>query len=250
MEKVLEVSNISKLYKNGRGVRNISFDIFRGDVFGFVGPNGAGKTTVMKIITGLSRADYGDVRIFGYNIKDHFEKAMGKVGCLIETADAYEYMSAHKNLELAARFYPGLKRARIEEVLEEVGLSRFKNEKVGSFSLGMRQRLGLAQAILSEPELVILDEPVNGLDIEGMVDIRNTIISLAREKQTTFFISSHLIHEIELVCSKIGIIINGELINEGEVSQLLNGRYDSLEEYYIGQLRGGKGVASDEQSVC
>lgn len=249
MGKVLEVKGLSKIYKNGRGVRNISFDVEKGDVFGFLGPNGAGKTTVMKVITGLSAAQQGEVKIFGINIKDQFAKAMAKVGCLIETADAYEYMSAYKNLELAARFYPGLKKARIEEVLEDVGLSRFQNEKVGGFSLGMKQRLGLALAILSQPEFVILDEPVNGLDIEGMVDIRNTIINLAREKQTTFFISSHLIHEIELVCNRIGIIIDGELVNEGKVTELLTDKYNSLEDYYIGQLRKGRGEVPDEQPV-
>lgn len=247
MEKVLEVKDLSKTYKNGRGVRNISFEVEKGDVFGFLGPNGAGKTTVMKVITGLSVAQQGQVKIFGYDIKDQFAKAMAKVGCLVETADAYEYMSAYKNLELAARFYPGLKKSRIEEVLEDVGLSQFKKEKVGGFSLGMKQRLGLALAILSEPEFVILDEPVNGLDIEGMVDIRNTIINLARERQTTFFISSHLIHEIELVCNRIGIIINGELIREGRVTELLNDHYKSLEDYYLGQLRGGREVVPDEQ---
>lgn len=241
MEKVLEVKSLSKTYKNGRGVRNISFDIEKGDVFGFLGPNGAGKTTVMKVITGLSAAEQGEVKIFGCNIKDRFAQAMAKVGCLIETADAYEYMSAYQNLELAARFYPALKKTRIAEVLEEVGLGQFRKEKVGGFSLGMKQRLGLALAILSEPELVILDEPVNGLDIEGMVDIRNTIVNLAREKQTTFFISSHLIHEIELVCNRIGIIMNGELIREGRVADLLNDQYNSLEDYYISQLRGNRG---------
>ncbi|ADG83472.1 ABC transporter [Thermincola ferriacetica] len=241
MEKILEVTNLTKLYRNGRGIKNITFDIFKGDVFGFLGPNGAGKTTVMKIITGLSRADKGEVKIFGYDITEQFEKAMAKVGCLIETADAYEYMSAYRNLELAARFYSDIKKTRIEEVLEDVGLGPFKHEKVGTFSLGMKQRLGLALAILSEPEFVILDEPVNGLDIEGMVDVRNTITHLAGEKQITFFISSHLIHEIELICNRIGIIINGQLIREGRVSELLSDQYNSLEDYYISQLRGEGG---------
>lgn len=166
---------------------------------------------------------------------------MAKVGCLIETADAYEYMSAYRNLELAATFYSDIKKTRIEEVLEDVGLGPFKHEKVGTFSLGMKQRLGLALAILSEPEFVILDEPVNGLDIEGMVDVRNTITHLAGEKQITFFIASHLIHEIELICNRIGIIINGQLIREGRVSELLSDQYNSLEDYYISQLRGEGG---------
>lgn len=248
MEKILEVSNLKKVYKNGRGIRDITFDICKGDIFGFLGPNGAGKTTVMKIITGLTKPEQGEVKIFGYDIANQFEKAMSKVGCMIETAEAYEYMSAQKNLELAARYYKEVDKKRIEEVLEEVGLIQYKNEKVGSFSLGMKQRLGLALSILSEPEFVILDEPVNGLDIEGMVDIRNTIMRLAREKKTTFFISSHLIHEIELVCNRIAIIIDGKLVNEGQVKDLLNDRYSSLEEYYIGQIRGGRGN-HDEQHL-
>lgn len=249
MEKILEVKNLTKTYSNGRGIKDISFEVYKGDVFGFLGPNGAGKTTLMKLITGLSRVDKGQVKMFGFDIEDQHEKAMAKVGCLIETADAYEYMSAYKNLELAARFYKDLKKTRIEEVLEDVGLGQFKYEKVAGFSLGMKQRLGLALAILSEPEFVILDEPVNGLDIEGMVDIRNTINYLAREKQTTFFISSHLIHEIELVCNSIGIIIDGRLIREGRVSDLLIDKYNSLEDYYIRQLRGKGGTPYNEQSV-
>jgi ABC-2 type transport system ATP-binding protein len=241
MEKILEINNLTKLYKNGRGVKDISFDIFKGDIFGFLGPNGAGKTTVMKIIAGLARANSGSVKIFGFDIEKDFEQAMARVGCLIETADAYEYMSARENMQLAARFYPVVSSERIEQVLQEVGLGQFKDEKAGCFSLGMKQRLGLALAILSEPEFVILDEPVNGLDIEGMVDIRNTIAQLAREKQTTFFISSHLIHEIQLVCNRVGIIINGRLVEAGLVSEMMKDSYSSLEEYYISRLKEERG---------
>lgn len=242
MEKILEVKDLTKIFKNGRGVKDISFDIYKGDVFGFLGPNGAGKTTVMKIIAGLSKANQGEVKIFGYNILNDFEKAMAKVGCIIETAEAFEYLSAYKNLELAARFYKDIKKTRIDEVLELVGLNQFKHEKVNNFSLGMKQRLGLASAILSNPELVILDEPTNGLDIEGTVDIRNTIASLAKEQQVTFLISSHLIHEIELICNRIGIINNGIMIKEGLVSELLNDEYKTLEDFFIGQVRAQGGV--------
>lgn len=236
METILQVRNLTKLYKNKRGIKNISFDIYKGDVFGFLGPNGAGKTTVMKIITGLCRPDRGDVVIFGFNTRDNFEKAVQKVGSLIETACAYDYMSACKNLQLAGRFYRDVTRSRIEEVLELVGLSQFKNEKVSGYSLGMKQRLGLAAAILSRPDLVILDEPVNGLDVEGMFDIRNAITQLAREEGITFFISSHLIHEVELMCNRIGIINNGELIKEGLVADLLDSNA-SLENFFIRQIR-------------
>lgn len=246
MENILEVKNLTKVYKNNRGVQNISLDIYQGDVFGFLGPNGAGKTTVMKLITGLCKADQGEVRIFGLDINNNFALAMSKVGVLVESPDAYEYMSAYKNLELAARFYPEIKKTRLEEVLELVGLKKYKSDYVSSYSSGMKQRLGIAQAILSKPELVILDEPVNGLDIEGMVDMRNLIINLAREQRTTFLISSHLIHEIELICNRIGIINQGQLIKQGLVAELLTADCASLEEYFIKQVKGSKGGCGDE----
>jgi ABC-2 type transport system ATP-binding protein len=236
MEKVLEVKGLSKLYKNKRGISDISFEVNKGDVFGFLGPNGAGKTTTMKIITGMCKADKGEIKVFGLDIISNFEKAMRKVGCIIETSEAYEYLSAFKNLQLLATFYKEIKKERIDEVLEIVGLLKYKFDKVGTFSLGMKQRLGLAGAILSKPELVILDEPANGLDIEGTVDIRNIIKSLSENNGTTFFISSHMIHEMEITCNRIGIIDEGRLIRTGSVAELLKD-YASLEEYFIKQVR-------------
>lgn len=236
MEKVLEVNGLTKIYRNKRGISDISFEVNRGDVFGFLGPNGAGKTTTMKIITGLMRADKGEIKVFGMELSSNFEKVMRKVGCIIETAEAYEYLNAYKNLQLFAAFYKDIKKERIEEVLEIVGLLKYKLDKVGTFSLGMKQRLGLAGAILSKPELVILDEPANGLDIEGTVDIRNIIKHLAKESNTTFFISSHMIHEMEITCNRIGIIDEGKLINTGTVTELLKD-YASLEEYFMKQLK-------------
>lgn len=237
MEKILEVKEITKKYKNNRGVENISFDIYKGDVFGFLGPNGAGKTTLMKIITGLVKADKGDVKVFGYSLTNEFEKAMQKVGAIVEDAVAFEYMSAYNNLKLSARFYPEVNRIRIEEILELVGLIKFKKEKVSEFSLGMKQRLALASALLSNPEFVILDEPTNGLDIEGVVEIRNTIKNLTKERGISFFISSHQIHEIELTCNRVGIIYNGNLIREGQVSEILKDNSESLEDFFIRQLK-------------
>lgn len=240
MDKVLEVIDLTKLYRNKRGIRNISLEINQGDIFGLLGPNGAGKTTLMKIITGLCRADQGQVKIMGFNIPDQFEQAMARVGCIIETADAYEYMSGQKNLELAARFYPHLKKTRIDEVLEIVGLSQYKKEKVENYSLGMKQRLALASAILACPEFVVLDEPTNGLDIEGMVEIRKMIMDLASEHRVTFFMSSHQAHEMELMCNRIGIINHGKLIREGMVSEILT-NYSSLEDFFIQQTREERG---------
>jgi len=245
MDKVLEVKGLTKTYKNNRGVRDISFNIYKGDVYGFLGPNGAGKTTVMKTIVGLCRANQGEINIFGYNILNQFEKAMAKVGCIIETAASYEYISAYDNLKIASRFYDGINGSRIDEVLEVVGLSPYKKDKVSSFSLGMKQRLGIASAILSRPEFVILDEPMNGLDIEGMADVRNMIIRMAREQQVTFFVSSHLAHEMELTCNRVGILNNGLLIKEGTLVEILK-NHASLEEFFIEQARNNRGDSIHE----
>lgn len=235
-ETVLEVRRLTKLYKNHRGIRNISFEVQRGEVFGLLGPNGAGKTTAMKILTGLCRPGEGSVRIFGTDPQECFEQAMSKVGCLIEKPEAYEYMSARRNLELSSRYYPEVDTKRIDEVLEMVGLRNYAGEKVKVYSLGMKQRLGLAAALLSRPELVILDEPANGLDIEGMVDIRNLILQLSGDCGITFLVSSHLVHEMELTCSRIGILSEGELIATGTVQDLLQ-KHPSLEDYFIRRVR-------------
>ncbi|MFM1651608.1 ABC transporter ATP-binding protein [Brevibacillus sp. B_LB10_24] len=239
MEAVLQVRELTKQYKNGRGVKQVSFDVRRGEIFGLFGPNGAGKTTVLKIITGLCAADEGSVTLFGCRIDEHFEKAMKRVGCIIETAEAYEYLSACDNLKLAARFYPELPKTRIEEALEWVGLRPYRHEKVGRYSLGMKQRLALARALLIEPELVILDEPTNGLDIEGMVDVRNLILRLSREQGTTFLISSHMIHEMEQICTRIGILYEGKLIRQGEVPKVLDGQ-PTLEQAYMSAIQTAK----------
>ena len=244
MDKILEVKNLTKLYRNGRGIKDISFTVYRGDVFGFLGPNGAGKTTVMKAITNLIHHEQGEVLLFGLDLNKNFVTCMSKVGTLIENAVAYEYLSAADNLKLVARYYKDVDQERIEQVLELVGLEKYKKEKVANFSTGMKQRLGLAMAIIAKPELIILDEPTNGLDIEGMHDIRTIIQRLAKEEEITFFISSHLAHEIELICNRIGIINNGELIVEGTVKELLADG-ESMEDFFIKQVRNEGGVVNE-----
>jgi ABC-2 type transport system ATP-binding protein len=236
---LLEVKEVTKLYSKGRGVRNVSFDVSKGDIFGFVGPNGAGKTTILKIIMGLIQPDQGNVRIFGHIVTERFEQAMEHVGCIIETADAYDYMSAYDNLKLSARFYPDLPKTRIDQVLEQVGLSSYKIERVGGYSLGMKQRLALASALLSNPQLVILDEPTNGLDIQGMVDVRNSIQQLAHEQGITFLISSHMIHDLSMIVNRIGIMHNGSLIRIGKVNELLKEEM-TLEQYVVSQTQTPK----------
>lgn len=240
MEKVIEIKELSKIYKNGRGITDINLDIHRGDIFGFLGPNGAGKTTAMKIMTGLIKPDSGDVKILGHSILDEFEQAMKKVGCIIETAESYSYLTAFENLKQFSRYYKNVDNKRIEEVLELVGLLKYKNEKPRKFSLGMKQRLGIAASLLSKPEVVILDEPLNGLDVEGMIDVRNIIKELAEKEKTTFFISSHLIHDVELTCTRIGVLYNGKMLNVDTTKNILN-NYASLENYFISEVeRNGR----------
>jgi ABC-2 type transport system ATP-binding protein len=239
LNNILVVENVTKRFANGRGVRNISFEMSRGDIFGLIGPNGAGKTTLLKIITGLIRPDQGDVRLFGHRLADRFEQAMERVGCLIETADVCDELSARDHLRLAARFYPRLPKSRIDEVLELVDLAAFKNEQAGIFSLGMKQRLALASALLSNPQLVLLDEPANGLDVEGMVEIRGLIRQLAAEQGTAFLISSHLMHDLGMIANRIGILYSGRLIENGTVDELLQEK-TTLEQFVVSQIQQAK----------
>ena len=241
MDKVIEIKNLTKVFKNGRGITDINLDIHRGEIFGFLGPNGAGKTTAMKIMTGLTKPDSGDVKILGFSILEQFEKAMAKVGCIIETAESYPYMTAYENLKQFSRYYEGVDNKRIEEVLELTGILKYKNENSRKFSLGMKQRLGISAAILGRPEVLILDEPLNGLDVEGMIDLRNIIKNMAETEKTTFFISSHLIHDVELTCTSIGVLYSGKLLNVDTTKNILNNyacRVSSSRQVYI-ILKGG-----------
>lgn len=240
MEIVLEIKGLTKRYRNNRGIFDINLSVYKGDIFGLFGPNGVGKTTLIKTMTRLCSADQGEVYMFGYDVFHQFEKAMGKVGCIIETGDSFEYMTAFQNLQVVSRFYPHIPKTRIDEVLELVGLEKYKKEKVKGFSSGMKQRLALAIALYSYPELVILDEPTSSMDIEGMIDFRNIIKQLSNEKQTTFFISSHFIHEMERMCNRIGIIYDGRLITSGLVSEIIN-ENESLESFYISQIQRVRG---------
>jgi ABC-2 type transport system ATP-binding protein len=240
LEKILEVKGLIKLYKNGRGASDINLELEKGDVVGLLGPNGSGKTTIMKAIVGLVHANAGSVRIFGCDISTDFECAMERVGCLIEAPAIYENMTAAKNLKLAARYYPNIDEKRITDVLRIVRLDKYKKDKVGRFSLGMKQRLGLALALLSEPELLILDEPANGLDIEGIVEIREIILRLAEEKGITFLISSHIAVEIEKTCNKVVVLHEGEMLSLDSMEDALK-RNPTLEDYYLEKVREKRG---------
>ena len=238
--KAIEITGLTKLYKNGRGISDLNLEVDQGDVFGFLGPNGAGKTTAMKMMAGLVKPDSGDVKIFGASVFDDYVQAMKDVGCIIETAESFPYLTANDNLKLFAKYYPGVNQKRIDECLEITGLIKYKNEKSEKFSLGMKQRLGVAAAILSKPKLLILDEPLNGLDVEGMLDMRKLIKRLSEEEGTTFFISSHLIHDVELTCTRIGVVYGGKLVNVDYTDNIL-ANYASLENYFVSEVdRNGR----------
>jgi len=231
---VLELENLTKVYKNGRGAEDISFALEPGDVLGLLGPNGSGKTTTMKAITGLVQITRGSVRICGIDVSQHHEQAARHTGCLIETPALYENMTAYQNLKLAARFYDNVDKTRIDYVLRMVEMEKYKKDKVSSFSLGMRQRIGLALALLSEPDLLILDEPANGLDIEGMVYVRD-VVAQAAAQGAAVLISSHLAHEIELCATKAAIIYDGRLLCVESMSTILS-TSPNLEDYFLAQV--------------
>lgn len=235
MDKAIMVQELCKKYKNGRGIENVSFDVDEGEIFGFLGPNGAGKTTALKILTGLIRADSGSACIFGHDIADDYEKAMANVGAIIEAVAPFPYLTAYENMCVASRYYDGVTDTRIDECLESTGILKFKNEKAKGFSLGMKQRLGISMALISNPRVMILDEPLNGLDVEGMVEMRKLIQKLSKENKTSFLISSHLIHDVELTCTKIGILYNGKMLGVDYTDNILM-NYSSLENYYLSEV--------------
>ena len=236
---VIELNNVTKLYKNDRGIRNISLTVKEGDILGLLGPNGSGKTTAMKAILNLVNFS-GDIRVFGMDLHNDFEKIMQNTGALIESPALYKDLTAYQNVSMHASVYGGVSKERIETVLDAVHLLPYKNDKAGKFSLGMKQRLGLAIAFVTDPKLIILDEPVNGLDIEGVVETREIIKRLNSEKNVTFLISSHMAGEIEKTCNKVAVMYEGELISQGETDDILK-RHASMEEYFLSVVKDKRG---------
>ena len=212
MKNVLEIKNVSKKISKRQILKDISLEVKEGEIFGFVGPNGAGKTTLIKVMLGLYKIDSGNVKIAGYDIKKDFEKAMEEIGAIIENPEMYGYLSGKDNLAIYARMEEGVSDSFQRELIRMVKLGGRINNKVKTYSLGMRQRLGIAQALLSNPKLLILDEPTNGLDPLGIKELRDMLKKISKEKNMAVFISSHILSEIELMCDRIAIIDNGEII--------------------------------------
>ncbi len=213
MSKVLELKNVTKIMGNRKIVDNVSFEINSGEIFGFLGPNGAGKTTTIKMITGLLKIDEGDILISNNDVKKNFEKALSQVGGIIENPEMYGYLTGRTNLEIYGRMHGNISKERINEVIKLVKLENRINDKVKKYSLGMRQRLGVAQALLHNPKLLILDEPTNGLDPMGIKELRDTLRYLAEKEGLAVLVSSHLLSEMELMCDRVGIIDNGKIID-------------------------------------
>ena len=221
-QPALQIQNVTKTFGKKTAVDNVSFDIYPGEVFGFLGPNGAGKTTIIKMVMGFFRPDNGTIIINGFNRKTHYEAAMASIGGIVENPEMYNSLSARLNLQMYARLHEGVTKERIEEVLELVGLTDRADEPVKKYSLGMKQRIGLAQALLHRPKVLILDEPTNGLDPAGIHLLRDILTQCAHEEGVAVMVSSHLLSEIQVMCDRIGIINHGKLLQICSIDDFVN----------------------------
>ena len=230
-DSVLEIKNVSKYFGKSKVVDNLSFDVKAGEILGFLGPNGAGKTTTIKMILGLLSIDEGSISINGYDVKKNFEKAMEYIGGIVENPDLYGYMSAVDNLKLHAKIR-GINYSEVYKILELVGLGKSMNQKVSKFSLGMKQRAGLALSLLHSPKVLILDEPTNGLDPVGIKDLRAILKKLAEEKNIAVLVSSHILSEMELMCDRVIVINEGKFVRTQELGNK-NNNMDDERKYEI-----------------
>lgn len=220
-EAVLSAEGLTKRFGRREAVCDVSFELYAGEVFGFLGPNGAGKTTTIRMLVGLARPDRGRVRIRGLDLARDFARAMAHVGCIVESPDLYPYLTGRENLGHFAHMLPDRAESRIPELARLVALEERLDQKVSTYSLGMRQRLGIAQALLGAPDLLILDEPANGLDPAGIREIRRLVRLLASERGIAVFVSSHLLAEVEQMCDRVAIIHRGRTLATGSVKELL-----------------------------
>ena len=216
---VVQLKNVTKVFGKRTIIDHLTLDLPSAEVFGFLGPNGAGKTTTIRMMVGLMSLTDGDVLIEGHSIRKDYEKAIRHVGAIVENPEMYKYLTGFQNLLHFSRMVPGITKQRIDEVVELVGLKSRIHDKVKTYSLGMRQRLGVAQAIMHKPSLLILDEPTNGLDPAGIRELRDYLRKLSREEGITVFVSSHLLSEMELMCDRVAIIQAGKLIDVRNIRQ-------------------------------
>ncbi|GGD90818.1 ABC transporter ATP-binding protein [Paenibacillus nasutitermitis] len=217
----LAVQGLRKVIGKREIIHHLDFELRRGEVFGFLGPNGAGKTTTIRMLVGLIKPTSGSIRICGYDLSKQFSEAMDNMGCIVENPELYSYLSGWRNLQYFARMMDGIDEARMNEVIALVGLDARIHDKVKTYSLGMRQRLGIAQALLGRPKVLILDEPTNGLDPSGIREMREFIRYLAEQEGLSVLVSSHLLSEIQLMCDRVAIISKGRVVRVDTVNNLL-----------------------------
>lgn len=222
-EKIIEINGLTKEFKELTAVNNLSLNVYKGDVFGFLGPNGAGKSTTIRMLLSLIAPTKGEIKIFGLPLAQNRSKILKNIGAIVEKPDFYGYLSAYRNLEILGSLSGcDVSKKRIMEMPALVGLEKRYKSKVKTYSHGMKQRLGIAQALLHNPDLIILDEPTTGLDPQGMKEIRDLIIHLSRDLKKTVFLSSHILYEVELVATRMVIINKGTTVVEGRVSDLVD----------------------------
>ena len=236
-EPIVQIKNLKKKIGKKVIIDGLSFEVRPGEVFGFLGPNGAGKTTTIRMLLGLISMTEGEIFINGYSVKKDFEKAIEHVGGIVENPDLYKHLTGYQNLLHYLRMYPNLKKERIDEVINIVGLDKRINDKVKTYSLGMRQRLGLAQALLNEPSLLVLDEPTNGLDPSGIHELREHLRTLAAEQNIAVLVSSHLLTEMELMCDRVAIIQNGKLVRIETVRELIEDNEESVIAFHVEPIK-------------
>ena len=237
-QKVIQVNNLTKCFGEKEVLRDCSMTLSRGTIYGLLGMNGAGKTTLFKLLTGLLCPDYGSIEILGSDMLKERDKMLARIGSLIEAPVFYEHLSAHKNLELHLS-YMGTAGMGAEKALQMVGLTGIGKKAVSAFSLGMRQRLGIARAIVHEPELLVLDEPINGLDPIGIKQMRELFVNLVREKKTTILFSSHILSETEHIADTVGVLSGGKIVDEADLKELKERKQGSLEDYFFTLMTGG-----------
>ena len=222
MEKLVEVKSINKFFGKKQVLKNVSFNICEGQILGFIGPNGAGKTTTIKLLLGLQKIDSGNVLINGFDVEKDFEKAILRVGAIVENPDYYMYLTGRKNLEMISSLYKDISKERIDEIIKIVGLENRINDKVKNYSLGMRQRLGIAAALIHNPNVLVLDEPTNGLDPEGIKDLKELLVKLAKKEKMGVLVSSHNLLDLESFCTDVCLIKNGEIITSASMEEIKN----------------------------
>jgi len=246
---VIQIKNLSKAFGSLQAVDNLSLNVPTGSIYGFLGPNGAGKSTTIRLMLALIRPDIGEIELLGHSVTTGRNSALGKVGAFVEEPGFYINLSARQNLNLLARLTGTVDNARIREVLEIVDLTDRADDKVKAYSRGMRQRLGIAQALLDRPQLLILDEPTSSLDPAGIRDIRQLIIRLAAEEKMTVFLSSHILHEVEQLCTHVAILHQGRLIQSGSVKELLQDTALVITELRVNETAKAVGLLESDVSV-